>query len=258
MHNREVNQVLSTLKGMRDDSASEFKKLFEEAAKLGQQLNGDQFELSTPRIAGRQAHRSNPTTSTPEEYYRITMFEEFLSHIVTQLQDRFVDNPAQSIVLGLLYLLPKECVQVSSIPIELARTAEFYEDDLPHPVMLSTEYATWTVKWKQSKADIPEKLVDVLKACSKIQFPNLHTLLQIALTLPITSCESERSYSQLKLIKTSHRFPMGNSRLSGLALMKINRDLCNTLATREKITKLVKSFCQLHPRRMKLPFLFTE
>ena len=62
---------------------------------------------------------------------------------------------------------------MSSIPIKLARTAEFYEDDLSYPVMLSTEYANWTVKWKQNEADIPEKLVDVLKACSKIQFPNL-------------------------------------------------------------------------------------
>ena len=62
---------------------------------------------------------------------------------------------------------------------------------------------------------------------SILQFPNLHVLLQVALTLPITSCESERSFSQLKLIKTSHRSTMTNNRLSGLALMKIETNAMN-------------------------------
>ena len=118
------------------------------------------------------------------------------------------------------------------------------------------------MKWKQQHAtssDIPHKLVDALHSCSELQFPNLHVLLQVALTLPITSCESERSFSQLKLIKTSHRSTMTNNRLSGLALMKINRNRCNELLlSEEKIKCIVKSFAQLHPRRMKLPFMLAD
>ena len=93
--------------------------------------------------------------------------------------------------------------------------------------MLSAEYNMWVMRWKQqhaARADIPNTLVDALHSCSELQFPNLHVLLQVDLTLPITSCESERSFSQLKLIKTSHRSTMTNNGLSGLALMKINQD----------------------------------
>lgn len=72
-------------------------------------------------------------------------------------------------------------------------------------------------------ADIPNKLMDGLQACSVSQFPNLYVILRVASTLPKTSCESERSFSQLKLIKTSHCSTMSTSRLSGLAVMKINR-----------------------------------
>ncbi len=36
-------------------------------------------------------------------------------------------------------------------------------------------------------------------------------------TLPVTSCECERSISMLKLIKTSLRSSMGQDRLNGLA-----------------------------------------
>ena len=261
---QQVSSVVSTLKEMREDSSSQFHSLFLETTQLGQQLHGDQFQLSTPRIVGRQAHRSNPETASPEDYFRITLFSEFLSHVISQLEDRFVKNPAHSIALGLLYLLPSKCIHVESegiLPTELAHAADLYKEDLPHSVMLSTEYNMWVLKWKQqneASADIPNKLVDALNSCSELQFPNLHVLLRVALTLPITSCESERSFSQLKLIKTSHRSTMTSSRLSGLALMKINRDSCNKLSSGEKIKDIVKLFAQLHPRRLKLPFMLGD
>ena len=126
--------------------------------------------------------------------------------------------------------------------------------------MLSTEYNMWVAKWKElheASADIPNKLVDALNSCSAIQFPNLHVLLRLALSLPIISCESERSFSQLKLVKTSIRSTMTNDRLNGLALM-INREYCNKLTSAEKMKELVKSFAQLHPRRLKLPFMLGD
>ena len=149
------------------------------------------------------------------------------------------------------------CFHCAAHHLNLA--VEIYRDDLPHSVMLSTEYGMWIRKWKQhNRSEIPNKLVDALQACSALQFPNLHVLLQVALTLPVTSCESERSFSQLKLIKTSRRLTMSDSRLSGLALMKINHDRCNKLTSAEKMEELVKSFTQLHPRRMKLSFMLAD
>ena len=147
----------------------------------------------------------------------------------------------------------------NSLPKELAQAVKFYNNDLPHSVMLPTEYGIWVRKWKQqSRSELPNKLVDTLQACSAIQFPNLHVLLQVALTLPITSCESDSKFSQLKLIKTSRCSTMSESRLSGLALMKINRDRCSKLTSANKMEELVKSFFQLHPRRMKLSFMLAD
>ncbi len=44
-------------------------------------------------------------------------------------------------------------------------------------------------------------------------------------TLPVTSCECERSISMLKLIKTSLRSSMGQDRLNGLAMLYYHRDI---------------------------------
>ena len=93
--------------------------------------------------------------SSPEEYFRITLFDEFLSHVISQLEDRFVNNPAHSIALGLLCLLPSECVRVQTdgiLPVEPSQAADLYTEDLPHSVMLSTEYNLWVTKWKEHAA----------------------------------------------------------------------------------------------------------
>ena len=47
-----------------------------------------------------------------------------------------------------------------------------------------------------------KKLVDAFFACDRFTFPNICVLLHLALAMPIMSCESERSFSQLKLMKT--------------------------------------------------------
>ena len=132
---QQVTSVFSTLKKMTEDSASEFHSLFAETTKLGQQLHGDHFELSTPRIVGQQVHRSNPAVSSVEDYFRI---DDFLSHVTRELEDGFVDNPAHSIALGLLHRLPSECVRVENdgtLPTELVQAADLYKEDLPHTVM---------------------------------------------------------------------------------------------------------------------------
>lgn len=56
---KEVEGVISTLKSMRDNSDGEFARIFKETTKLGQELHGSEFELTQPRIVGRQRHRSN-------------------------------------------------------------------------------------------------------------------------------------------------------------------------------------------------------
>ena len=52
-------------------------------------------------------------------------------------------------------------------------------------------------------------------------FPNIHILLHLVCTLPVTSIECERSTSVLRRLKTYLRSTMGQERMTGLALMHI-------------------------------------
>ena len=88
------------------------------------------------------------------------------------------------------------------------------------------ELELWHTKWKDS--ELAEGLNTPMKALPHVDkdyFPNIHTLMLIMATIPITSCECERSFSLLRLVKSTSRTAMTEDRLNGLALMKFHQDI---------------------------------
>ena len=102
----------------------------------------------------------------------------------------------------------------------------------------------------------------VMKSLS--QHPNIEVLLKLALTILITSYECERSFSQLKLIKTLRRSTMTSERLGGLALLKLNRKECEKIEkSPSRMKKMVVHFNQLNEIafyfvRLKLLFILSD
>ena len=72
---------------------------------------------------------------------------------------------------------------------------------------------------------IPSTIAAAFKACDCDMYPNLHVLPRICATIPVTSCECERSGSVLKRLNTYLRASMGQTRLSALAFLHINYDV---------------------------------
>ena len=75
-------------------------------------------------------------------------------------------------------------------------------------------------------------------------YPNIRKLLIIGCTLPVGSCEAERSFSFFRRIKTCLRNNMGETRLSALSLMGIH------YARTVDIDEVVAEFIRVHPRRL--------
>ena len=85
-----------------------------------------------------------------------------------------------------------------------------------------------------------------LKAIMFPGFENIKVLLRILGTLPVTSCECERSFSALKRLKNYTRSTMTGERLNGLALLHIHKEI--EVGVEEVITK----FAELGSRRLEL------
>ena len=77
-------------------------------------------------------------------------------------------------------------------------------------------------------------------------FPNLRLLIQIALTLPVTSNEAERSFSGMRRVLTWLRTSMGTERLSNLSRMVAHPDRVKSIPNQ----KIVNKFNEKYPRKL--------
>ena len=181
-----------------------------------------------PRLTSRQCHRANTVTAdtTIESYFRLNITVQFLDHLIQEFTARFSEENKQ--VVQLLSLIPSILTSKNDGELaDLSLALKFWKQDLPHDgLSLTTELKEWRDLWKQCDAQSqPHNLCDSLKKCDEDQFPNLFVLLKLGCTLPVTSCEAERSFSALRRTMTSLRSSMGENRLAGLTLMNIHRDV---------------------------------
>ena len=85
-----------------------------------------------------------------------------------------------------------------------------------------------------------------LKHCDISLFPNLHVLFKVFISMPVTSCTAERSFSKLRLLKTDMRSVMVEDRLNGLALMAIHKEI------KLDYEKILNLYCMEYDTRLKL------
>ncbi len=80
--------------------------------------------------------------------------------------------------------------------------------------------------------------------CDRDIYPCIHQLLVIGCTLPVTSCEAERSFSSVRLTMNNLRSTMTEERLAALTLLHLHKDveICPN--------EVVKIFISQHTRRM--------
>jgi len=124
--------------------------------------------------------------------------------------------------------------------------ATLYQRDLPLSDNMDMELVCWETKWKNHMDDLPSKPKQTLECCQYNFFPNIHTLLQIICTLPVTGCSCERSISGLKRLKTCLRSTVGQERLNGLAMMNFHYDMDIDYDA------VLDIFARKHPHRMAL------
>ncbi|CAI6372170.1 unnamed protein product [Macrosiphum euphorbiae] len=81
---------------------------------------------------------------------------------------------------------------------------------------------------------------------NKKVFPNLYLMVQVAITLPISSATSERSFSAMRRINTYLRSTMNQDRFSNLSILHIEKDI------EIKINEILQIFIDKNKRKMKL------
>ena len=237
-----VEEVKCVYKSLRKTIDSDFTKIYDQAVRIANKV---EVQPTRPRSAGRMQNRANAPSESVQEYFLRNMAIPFIDHIIMELEARF--TPLSTTSSTLLGLVPSVLVDEE---LDMSEAIEMYKDDLPTPELFQQELRRWKLKWEGKSVQAqPSSCAQAIKECDSQLFPNIFQLLKLACTLPVTSCECERSASTLRRLNTFMRASMGEERLSSLAMIHTHYDM------EIDLEKVVDIFANLHPRRLELKTL---
>ena len=221
-----IDSLKSKISKLRLDMDTIHNSWYGEAVSLAEKLD---IPIIKNRTCGRQMNRENVPSDNTSEYFKRSVSVPFLDHMIVSLDQRF--KPETLNVYKGLSIIPSNLLKQSTVTDKTIWIKQFecfseiYKDDFPNFSLLHSELDTWDEYWKTFKGNIPENISDTLKAASFGALPNIFVALRILATLPVTSCECERSFSALRRLKDYTRSTMTSERLNGLALMYVHREI---------------------------------
>lgn len=237
--------MISVVKLHRGESNKYFGVIFEKTVELAQKVD---IELTIPKQCGKQKHRSNPGTMSVEDYFRQTVYIPYLDSLISSLESRFSEANSAQFNLALLHpsklckLNCQEFIDKLFLINQVYNNIDNFE----------TEALCWYDFWKTQEFKTGQDFIDLLPFTQF--YPAVRYALLVLLTLPITTCTVERSFSTLRRVKTWLRSTMSNERLSGLCMLSVHRDKvnCNKEVFMDKIVDMFGS------DNRRLQFLFKE
>ena len=189
--------------------------------------------------------------STPEDYYRKQYFE-VLDLLAAEIERRF-DQNSLKIINEMEQVLLHPCngvtVQFSEEFLEKYSTdvnVERLKIQLP---MLQDliKTANEQYQFRIKRVTSINTLCDVMNTCkfSKNMFSEVHRLLRVYLTIPMSSATAERTFSALRNLKNYLRSSMTQKRLNHIMLLHIYQEKVDHL----DLKGIAKSFIEANIRR---------
>ncbi len=142
-----------------------------------------------------------------------------LDAVISELDRRFMGETID---------LAKACDAVFKCEkVEIDHLLKKYAEPLCiHPLLVRVE----TDFAKASATVTPVAFTNFQNTVKKGTYPNLYKLLQLALTLPVGSATSERSFSAMRRIRNWLRTTMSEHRFSDLGILHIEAEITATLS----------------------------
>lgn len=165
------------------------------------------------------------------QFWLINIFYRVLDSIINHMKIRFSPE-SQQFALSVDNFLKLD-FEGSDLFIRHYVEAFAIQKDVLKAEML---VARNCIKSELSDWDINE----IQKIMKKETFPNVFKLMQIALTIPVSSATCERSFSTMRRIKNWLRSRMSQDRFSNLSLINIESEMVGNLNLDDVLKQFVK------------------
>ena len=253
-----VNLAKAFYRRQRTDEA--FCLFFDDVVHMAEEVNIGEPQLPRYRRVpmrldeGSQPHRYD----SPKNYYR-HLYYEACDLLLRELEDRFDQHDVLKPVLSLENVLLKTANREEFKEELQAVKLSCYKDDIDLdqfqkqlPLCIDMiQQALPGVKRVTSVRTICEAMntQDVYKS----MLCEIHKVLRLYLTVPITSATAERSFSTLKRVLTHPRSSMIEQRLNNCVLLHIHKQLTDSC----EVVKIAKEFISVNVERRNYFGVFT-
>ena len=157
----EFSTVMKAIQQVRECVDEKSKRWFQEAQDMGEPFDAPQ--PSVPHRCGRQSHRDNFPSDTPEKYFRCSITIPFLDQLILHMSTCF--SALQSTAVRGLCLVPSVLMSLKTSD-ELDDLVRMYQDDLPLPATWEAELHRWKLFWQKHARDLPDTAARALAACN--------------------------------------------------------------------------------------------
>lgn len=240
-HIKNIKDILRNDREFLDRISNE---MLQKARAIAMDLN---IEISVPRLAHKQTHRSNPPSDNDNEYWRRSLIIPYIDSLISSLNIRFSQENTPAFALSKLHPLYMTKTSITDLHKNAESFQEFYNLDI------TGELNLWHNLWvKKALSDDQLRDIEVVDLFNEanIFYPAVRKALIILSTIPCTTATVERSFSTLRRVKTWLRSTMAEERLTGLCLMSIHRNYLKENS--EFIEKTVIDKFSANPRRLLL------
>lgn len=240
--NTMASLTVQTLQSIRSDNS--FKLFWEKTDQMRKDLGVNEAALprrKTPpkRIDDGASAGYQPLTVL--DHYRKIYFEA-LDLAINCIKDR-MDQPGYRLYVNLENLLLKT-VSGQNYETELDSVCNFYVSDINRRD-LETQLNTIKCDLSVSPEDASVALVSEYISTKQSLFSEIETIIRLILVMPATNAVSERSFSNLRRVKSYLRSSMSQTRLNHLMIMHTYQEETDAL----RLVDIGNQFINVKPYR---------
>ncbi|XP_026437251.1 zinc finger MYM-type protein 1-like [Papaver somniferum] len=245
---KHINKLISYFQGYRDTG---FESAMKEATNIATSM-GVTPKFREIRVRKRKKHfdegpSEDPVPSSGEESFKTNYFFYIIDYALRSFKEIFAQFREYERLYRFLFDLEK---LKSMNNEELLASCKTLEEYLSYGTIYDIDgkdlYAELKIIRGMISTDI-KKPIEVLHFLQEMEgcYPNAWIAYRILFTVPVTVASAERSFSQLKLIKTYLQSTMLQERLNGLAMIAIEREIAELLDYKP----IIRDFASENARR---------
>ncbi|XP_026440104.1 uncharacterized protein LOC113338926 [Papaver somniferum] len=204
-----------------------------------------------PLIRGVGA-RHHSSTFTIMEHYRVDIFNAAIDAQLSELISRFNEETMELLILSRA-LDPREGKKSFKVDDICRLVNKFYPKDFTEQEKLHLKIQLRHYEHNVVSSEEFKKLRNISSLCEWLAkngksttYSLIHRVIELVLTLPVSTATEERVFSAMKIIKTRLRSKMGDEFLGDSLIVLIEKEI----AKKFSIDSMIDDFRDLKERRV--------